>query len=200
MADRLRAEASLDFGNRAVLIALDGENAWEHYPFNGFYFLRGMYAALAADPRLELVTLSELCDRKVDARVLPAMKAGSWVHGTLSTWIGDPVKNAAWDLLCEAKLAFDRVVVEGTLDEAAVAAAERQLALCESSDWFWWFGDYNPAEAVQQFDQLYRRQLANLYRLLRLEAPSALAVPLQHGVVTSGAAEFGGAMRRSNAG
>jgi len=200
LADRLRAQAPEDFGNRVVLIALDGENAWEHYPFNGYYFLRGMYAALAADPRLELVTLSEVCRRAPDTDVLSAMKAGSWVHGTLSTWIGDPVKNAAWDLLCEAKLAFDRVVVEGALDEAAVAAAERQLALCESSDWFWWFGDYNPAEAVQQFDQLYRRQLTNLYRLLQLEVPAVLAVPLQHGVIPSGAAELGGAMRRSNAG
>jgi alpha-amylase/alpha-mannosidase (GH57 family) len=26
----------------AVLIALDGENAWEHYPFNGYYFLRAL--------------------------------------------------------------------------------------------------------------------------------------------------------------
>ena len=159
-----------------------------------------MYAALAADPRLELVTLAEICAREPETGVLPAMKAGSWVHGTLSTWIGDPVKNAAWDLLCEAKQVFDRVVVEGALDESAVAAAERQLALCESSDWFWWFGDYNPAEAVRQFDELYRRQLTNLYRLLQIEAPSALSVPLQHGVMSSGAAELGGAMRRSNAG
>ena len=200
LADRLRAEAPQDFGNRVLLIALDGENAWEHYPFNGYYFLRGMYAALAADPRLELVTLAEICAREPETGVLPAMKAGSWVHGTLSTWIGDPVKNAAWDLLCEAKQVFDRVVVEGALDESAVAAAERQLALCESSDWFWWFGDYNPAEAVRQFDELYRRQLTNLYRLLKIEAPSALSVPLQHGVMSSGAAELGGAMRRSNAG
>src|SRR6185503_15647123 len=39
-----------------VLIALDGENAWEHYPFNGYYFLRALYALLAAHPLLELTT------------------------------------------------------------------------------------------------------------------------------------------------
>jgi hypothetical protein len=22
--------------------------------------------------------------------------------------------------------------------------AKIQLAICEGSDWFWWFGDYNP--------------------------------------------------------
>jgi alpha-amylase/alpha-mannosidase (GH57 family) len=185
--------------NRVLLIALDGENAWEHYPFNGYYFLRGMYAALAADPRLELTTPAGYLARAPQAQPLPRVVSGSWVHGTLATWIGDPAKNAAWDLLCEAKDAFDRVVVEGPLDEAQVTAAERQLALCESSDWFWWFGDYNPSEAVGQFDRLYRRQLANLYRLLKLEPPEALSRPLSAGG-GAGSAEHGGTMRRANAG
>jgi alpha-amylase/alpha-mannosidase (GH57 family) len=46
-------------GNHAVLIALDGENAWEHYPFNGYYFLRALYAQLATHPRIERPTLSD---------------------------------------------------------------------------------------------------------------------------------------------
>jgi alpha-amylase/alpha-mannosidase (GH57 family) len=183
--------------DRVLLVALDGENAWEHYPFNGYYFLRGLYAALAVHPRIELTTFSDYLKRAPAAVPLRHVVAGSWVHGTLATWIGDPAKNAGWDLLCEAKLAFDRVVVEGSLDEAQAAAAERQLALCESSDWFWWFGDYNPADAVAQFDRLYRRQLTNLYRLLKLEPPAVLSQPLSSG---GGAAEHGGTMRRANAG
>ena len=50
-------------GNHAVLIALDGENAWEHYPFNGYYFLRALYSQLASHPRLELTTLSDCLAR-----------------------------------------------------------------------------------------------------------------------------------------
>jgi hypothetical protein len=38
-------------GKHAVLIALDGENAWEYYPFNGYYFLRALYAQLAHHPQ-----------------------------------------------------------------------------------------------------------------------------------------------------
>jgi alpha-amylase/alpha-mannosidase (GH57 family) len=87
-------------------------------------------------------------------------------------------------------------MASGVLDEAESAAAGRQLALCESSDWFWWFGDYNPADAVAQFDRLYRRQLGNLYRLLRLEAPAELAQAISQG---RGAPEQGGVMRRSHA-
>jgi alpha-amylase/alpha-mannosidase (GH57 family) len=180
----------------AVVIALDGENAWEHYPFNGYYFLRALYLGLVNHPLLELTTLSECLGRGLEPVPLPQVVAGSWVHGTLATWMGDSEKNRAWDLLCEAKLAFDRIMRLGTLAPAQQSAAVRQLALCESSDWFWWFGDYNPQEAVSQFDRLYRRQLVNLYRLLGLTPPEALSQPISFG---RGAPEHGGVMRRANA-
>ncbi len=182
--------------NHVVLIALDGENAWEHYPFNGYYFLRALYSLLAAHPQLELTTLSACLARGVQPAPLPRIAAGSWVHGTLATWMGDPGKNRAWDLLCEAKEAFDRVMQGTTLTAMQRAAAEHQLALCESSDWFWWFGDYNPADAVSQFDRLYRRQLMALYRHLNLNAPGELAQPISAG---RGSPEHGGVMRRASA-
>jgi alpha-amylase/alpha-mannosidase (GH57 family) len=178
----------------AVLIALDGENAWEYYPFNGYWFLKAMYANLAANPQLELMTLSECVARGIQPVPLGRVPAGSWVHGTLATWIGDAAKNLGWDLLCEAKLAFDEVLATGTLDEAAQDSATRQLALCESSDWFWWFGDYNPQLAVSQFDRLFRRQLLTLYRLLGRAAPDALSRSISTG---SGDMENGGVMRRA---
>ena len=179
-----------------VLIALDGENAWEHYPFNGYYFLRALYTLLASHPQLELTTLGACVARGLTPITLPQLMAGSWVHGTLTTWMGDAAKNRAWDLLCDAKLAFDATVASGSLDAAAVRAAERQLALCESSDWFWWFGDYNPAEAVTQFDSLYRRQLGRLYERLGRAAPEILSQPIATG---GGSPEHGGVMRRSYA-
>jgi alpha-amylase/alpha-mannosidase (GH57 family) len=97
--------------------------------------------------------------------------------------------------LCDAKEAYDRVMRE-TTDPAQRAAARRQLALCESSDWFWWFGDYNPADAVSQFDRLYRRQLLALYRRLEQTPPEVLTLPIASG---SGAPEHGGVMRRASA-
>ena len=182
--------------NHAVLIALDGENAWEHYPFNGYYFLRALYALLAAHPQLELTTLSDCLARGIEPAPLQRVVAGSWVHGTLATWMGDPAKNRAWDLLCEAKEAFDRVMQAGAPAAPQKAAVQRQLALCESSDWFWWFGDYNSADAVTQFDRLYRRQLVTLYRLLGLAPPEALSQPISVG---RGEPEHGGVMRRATA-
>jgi alpha-amylase/alpha-mannosidase (GH57 family) len=179
---------------RVALIALDGENAWEYYPFNGFYFLKGLYEKLAEHPQFELTTLSEFLARNPPAAPLARVVAGSWVHGTLSTWMGDRDKNAGWDLLVEAKVAYDKVIGAGGLTAAERLAVERQLALCESSDWFWWFGDYNPYEAVRDFDALYRHQLANLYRLLKLPVPANLSQPISVG---RGVPESGGVMRRA---
>ena len=73
--------------------------------------------------------------------------------------------------------------------------AEHQLADCEGSDWFWWFGDYNSAQSVSSFDRLYRRNLANLYRLLKLPVPSSLDHPISVG---GGEPETGGTMRRGS--
>jgi alpha-amylase/alpha-mannosidase (GH57 family) len=69
-----------------------------------------------------------------------------------------------------------------------------RLMACESSDWFWWFGDYNPAESVACFDKLFRENLKALYRLVKLSPPVNLDHPVSRG---GGPAEGGGTMRRA---
>ncbi len=182
-----------------VLIALDGENAWEYYPYNGFYFFEELYTALAAHPVIRTHTLSGWLDRavpKAEPGRLPALVAGSWVLGTLSTWIGETGKNRAWDLLCAAKQTYDEVMASGKLSQAESATAQRQLATCEGSDWFWWMGPYNPDHAVERFDRLFRRNLRRLYELLGVQPPATLELPISAG---TGNPEAGGAMRRASA-
>ena len=180
----LQLEAILDAAAEdetpVVSIILDGENAWEHYPYNGYYFFDDLYGLLAKHPRIRTTTYSTLLTQPTPpvASKLPHLTAGSWVYGTLSTWIGDKAKNRGWDLLCEAKQSCDRVLASGRLDAAQAAAVEAQLAICESSDWFWWFGDYHPSVAVAAFDSLYRRNLARLYDLLQLQPPVHLDTPI----------------------
>jgi alpha-amylase/alpha-mannosidase (GH57 family) len=185
-----------------VSVILDGENAWEYYPYNGHFFLSGLYEALANDPDIHLTTFSRYlaeCNKDqahcAKPATLPGLVAGSWVYGTFSTWIGSPDKNRAWDLLCAAKQSYDLVMASQRLSDQERAAAERQLCDCESSDWFWWFGDYNPQHSVESFDRLYRENLANLYALLKLPVPDVLSQPLSRG---GGHAEAGGTMRRSS--
>jgi alpha-amylase/alpha-mannosidase (GH57 family) len=176
-----------------VGVMLDGENAWEYYPYNGYFFLQDLYSALGSHKTIRTFLPSQCLERKREP--LERIVAGSWVYGNFSTWIGSPDKNRAWDLLCAAKRSFDLVSASGRLSAAALSAAERRLAVCEASDWFWWFGDYNPVHAVESFDRLFRRNLSELYRILDLRPPAELAQPISHG---GGAPEAGGAMRRAS--
>ncbi|MDQ5768251.1 glycoside hydrolase family 57 protein [Thiothrix subterranea] len=178
--------------NQVVSIILDGENAWEYYPKNGAYFLDALYAALSSSDQIKMVTFAEASN--LPTRTLPAICAGSWVYGSFSTWIGSPDKNRGWDYLAAAKVAFDEVMAAGTLDTQQQALASRQLGICEGSDWFWWFGDYNPADSVRDFERLFRQQLHKLYEMLGVDAPAYLDKPMSQG---GAGAENAGTMRRN---
>ncbi|WP_455199140.1 hypothetical protein [Kaarinaea lacus] len=187
------AQACQEREDSIVSIILDGENAWEYYPENGYHFLNGLYQTLAEHSNINLTTYSDYLDQNPEPRILDHIVAGSWVYGTFSTWIGDNDKNRAWDMLIEAKTVYDQVVASGKLNKKQLTSAEQQLAICEGSDWFWWFGDYNPAESVSDFDYLFRKQLTNLYLLLGIEPPDILTKSFSRG---SGNPSMGGTMRR----
>ena len=174
-----------------VSIIMDGENAWEHFSENGYHFLQALYQQLAAHPAIELTTFSE-CLKQVSVKPLVKLVAGSWVYGTFSTWIGDADKNRGWDMLGDVKKAYDKAVADRRLDDKQLQAAQLQLAVCEGSDWFWWFGDYNPGEAVSSFEKQFRLNLANLYLLLGEQPPAYLALSFTQG---TGDPAMGGAMR-----
>jgi alpha-amylase/alpha-mannosidase (GH57 family) len=185
-----------------VSVILDGENAWEYYPYNGYYFLDDLYGALEDHPGIRTATFTEVLAEPTPGvrgsstfvQALPPLVAGSWVYGNLQTWIGSEPKNRAWDLLASAKQSYNLVMASGRLNESDTHSAATQLAICEGSDWYWWFGDYNPPDAVVVFDRLFRANLANLYRLLQLPPPPQLSEPISLG---GGHPDLGGAMRRA---
>jgi alpha-amylase/alpha-mannosidase (GH57 family) len=186
------ARACPDRRNCVVAIILDGENAWEYFPENAYHFLGGMYQAISEHPELQLTTFRDFLEQQPQRVELPGVVAGSWVYGTFSTWVGDSDKNRGWDILSEAKQHYDEVVASENLDAETLQKAQWQLAACEGSDWFWWFGDYNPAAAVNDFERLFRLHLSNLYQLLGLETPPYLSESFSHG---GGAPSRGGVMR-----
>ncbi len=183
------ARSANETGAHVTSIIMDGENAWESYPENAYYFLTALYQKLANHPELELTTFSDSLDAGVTE--LPHLVAGSWVYGTFSTWIGDTAKNRGWEMLIEAKHVFDRIIPR--LGAAEREAAERQLAICEGSDWCWWFGDYNPSDAVRDFERLYRLHLKHLYILLGETPPAYLEHSFTQG---GGNPAIGGTMRK----
>ena len=175
-----------------VSIILDGENAWEYYPHNGYYFIDHLYTLLSSHERVNSCRLSDLTQQTL-CHSLEKLCPGSWVYGSFSTWIGQKDKNHAWELLVTAKRAYDNVIAQGNLSRSQKFKATKQLAICEGSDWFWWFGDYNSSDSVSDFDVLFRSQLKSLYQFLQLPIPDTLQIPVSYG---GGSAENAGTMRR----
>ncbi len=168
------AEVAASHDAPLASVILDGENAWEHFPYNAYYFFEELYRLLEARTDIRTTTYREwLATNRGALRPLPRLVSGSWVHGTLSTWIGSADKNRAWDLLCAAKTAYDRVV--DRVGPEARAHAEKILRGC------WWFGDLHPPRAVSAFDALFRSNLRALYRALGETPPASLFEPVSVG-------------------
>lgn len=161
-----------------VTIALDGENCWEFYPQDGKPFLESLYQTLSDHRDIKLVTVSEFIEQFPPTETLPAnqLHSGSWVDGSFTTWIGDPAKNRAWDLLTAARemLAKHPEATEETNPEAWEA-----LYAAEGSDWFWWFGEGHTSNQDAMFDQLFREHLAALYRALNEPVPDNVRRPVE---------------------
>ena len=67
----IKAETD-DDKDRVVSVILDGENAWEYYSYNGYYFLQGLYQQLADHPDIELTTFRmfrKRCRSRTFARI-----------------------------------------------------------------------------------------------------------------------------------
>lgn len=168
---RLRAiaDASGD-EQRVVSVILDGENAWEHYPGNGEPFLSALFGRIADTPWIRARTFSAIaedCRRGVIAcSALARVRAGSWIRADLTTWIGDPAKNRAWEKLAEARDAL------GAPDPSTPAGTS--LLAAEGSDWFWWFGDEHSSAHDADFDRTFRGHLERAYVFAGKEAPMSL--------------------------
>jgi alpha-amylase/alpha-mannosidase (GH57 family) len=196
LIEHLENIAASTHGQRSPLVSiiLDGENAWEHFPENGYYFLNTLYQRLASHPDIRMTTYSEYLQNGHALPRINSLVSGSWVYGTFSTWIGDKDKNRGWEMLVDAKTAFDESARENSLSGEQLLAARHQLSICEGSDWFWWFGDYNSADTVSDFERLFRVHLSNLYNMLGREPPEYLSrvfaqgggEPVQGGVMRKG--------------
>lgn len=161
-----------------VTIALDGENCWEFYRQDGKPFLENLYQTLSDRPDIKLVTVSEFIDKFPPTETLPAQKlhSGSWVDGSLTTWIGDPAKNRAWDLLGPARQALAQ---HPEATEESNPEAWEALYAAEGSDWFWWFGEGHTSNQDAMFDQLFREHVAAIYEAIGEPVPPEVLKPVE---------------------
>ncbi|MGB2926828.1 MAG: glycoside hydrolase, partial [Limnothrix sp.] len=161
-----------------VTIALDGENCWEFYERDGIPFLTSLYEKLSANRQLELVTVSEFIEQFPPTKTIPREKlhSGSWVDGSFTTWIGDPAKNRAWDLLYKARKTLE---AHPEATEETNPEAWESLFAAEGSDWFWWFGEGHSSNQDAMFDRLFREHVAGIYKALNEPIPPEVKQPIE---------------------
>jgi hypothetical protein len=117
------------------------------------------------------VTFSEGC--RAARTELAGIFPGSWIDANFYIWIGHPDDHRAWSQLAEARAMLD-VPGPGRADDAAMDRAREEILIAEGSDWFWWYGDDHSSEHDAEFDELFRRHLRNVYRLLQRPVPDDL--------------------------
>ncbi len=186
VADFLRrvreAAAASSLEHPLVTVAMDGENAWEHFIHGGYEFLRQLYRAIEAAPDLETVTFSDWLEARPETvGTLPQLGTGSWIYGDFATWIGDPVKNRAWEYLSFARKEVAHFLSEYTdmsIDTLKHLPIVEHTLRAESSDWFWWYGEGHTSINDPDFDDLFRANVRFLYVLMGQTPPAHLDKPL----------------------
>jgi alpha-amylase/alpha-mannosidase (GH57 family) len=171
-----------------VGVFLDGENPWESYAGSGEPFLRALFDRLTRGDCVRAVTISEHLQATTARGELRALHSGSWINSDFHIWIGDPVKNRAWELLGAARRRIEERRAQGAVDEAELAL--QRILAAEGSDWFWWFGaPYSSAEDPI-FDRLFRAHLEAVYRALGDPPPPELSRPVDGALASASANEI----------
>ncbi len=169
------AQGDRDF---LVVIALDGENAWEFYPRDGHDFLNAVYTELEASSDIVTTTVSDFLAEHPPQQQLHHLHTGSWIGASLDTWIGDPEHNIAWDLLAETRDWLDAQSQQRPKDSQQAALAWREILITEGSDWFWWFSRKHDSGMDPIWDNQFRLHLRNVYKLMGARAPARLFQPI----------------------
>ncbi len=158
-----------------LFVILDGENAWEFYENNAYDFFTSLYGRFSDTPWCKTVTMDEV-SHLTNKGLLEHLAPGSWIHGNFDTWSGNSEKNRAWELIYQT---YRDVENYDAKVSAEVAEKIRfHFLASECSDWFWWYGDDHVTEFGLEFDALFRGHLISIYKLLQMQPPADLYMPI----------------------
>lgn len=174
-----KLENSPNGNNHIITIAMDGENCWETYSGDGHEFLRELYTLLSDDDSIDVTTVGEFAEKVKKPVNLDKISAGSWIKGNFNIWIGEPVKNIAWNYLSRTRKYLKEKELEGSMQKDLLESAKKEIFIAEGSDWFWWYGEPNDSGRDDIFDNLFRNRLKNVYKFLNEDYPEYLDYPLE---------------------
>ncbi len=153
-----------------VVVAMDGENAWEYFANDGHYFLNELYSQLSDSKTIKTTTVSEYLKNTPPKLNIKHLSSGSWIYGNFDKWMNNDLKTQCWDWLLDARKKVEEVEKAKDIDEKTKKLILKQLHIAEGSDWFWWAGE----DPDGSFDRLYKMHLNNLYKLLQKPLPEYL--------------------------
>ncbi len=160
-----------------VNVILDGENAWEFFPNNGWEFFKELYTLFENTPWLQTVTMDEITnDSEIQTISISQLATGSWINGNFDIWIGSCEKNQAWELLDLTKKEFDKR--KEHLDSQTLELIEKEFMIALGSDWFWWYGDDHFTLQAKEFDELFRKHLINIFQYMQADIPHKILTPI----------------------
>lgn len=157
--------------NHMLTIALDGENCWENYENDGNDFLESIYSKICTDDSLETVLISDYISADRNPKILTKIHPGSWINKNFNFWIGEPVKNLAWQYLNNVRNDIINILNSNPEKKDEVM---KEIYMAEGSDWFWWYGEPNNSGQDNIFDFLFREHLKNAYKILGVNPPKYL--------------------------
>jgi len=147
---------------RVIVIAMDGENAWEYYKNNGVEFLETIYSGLEKSSLLYTTTFSDYL-RHHKSKPLENLASGSWINADFGVWIGSQKNNFYWYILKRIKDLIERVK-----DEESQQQLKEYLYLLEGSDWFWWNTFF---DETGDFRRIFLLYVEKIYQLLNKRVP-----------------------------
>jgi len=177
----ISASLGEDAGKSIVVIAMDGENAWEFYENNGRDFFETLYSRLDSDPDLESATISGYLGEGPSGKALRTIFPGSWINHNFRVWIGEEQDNLSWDYLSTVRadlVKFTKELEKSRPGQEYLKKAWREFYISEGSDWNWWYGGKAHTGSDNPFDKLYRTHLANVYKFLNKKIPDFLKIAI----------------------
>ena len=153
-----------------VVVALDGENAWEHYAENAVPFFRELYARLSSHKDIKTVTMTEGIAAVAAGEPIADLWSGSQINGNYAIWMGHEEDRRAWELLAD---------VRSRLGNSKNKDAWESLYRAEGSDWFWWFGEDYSSPQDAEFAALFRFHLASACAQASVAPPEGLLQPIR---------------------
>lgn len=157
-----------------VSVILDGENPWEYYRGSGEPFLRSLFQRLSDSGNLYTTTVSDYIEKFPPTDELKSIYSGSWINHNYDIWIGDREENTAWNYIGKTREFLVKEGQKSGISKDKLNAAWENLYAAEGSDWFWWYGDDFSTDCDEEFDEIFRTHLMNVYKTLGYDIPDYL--------------------------